>query len=76
MIWGYLYWAWVLLTIATVLFAPAEIYAIRSGKLPTFSRFMANIRASSFGPIWIFLWGQLVGGLLIHFSTWCMYDVK
>lgn len=69
------YWAGALGFIAFFLFAIPEAYAIKTGKLVTFSHFMATIRASTFGPIWIFLWGQLVGGLLVHFSTWCMYNI-
>lgn len=70
-----IYWAGALLFIAFFLFAIPEVIAIKTGKLPTFSAFMATIRASDFGPIWIFLWGQLCGGLLVHFSKWCMYNI-
>jgi uncharacterized membrane protein YedE/YeeE len=66
------YWAFALAFIALILFAIPEWYAIRHNE-PTFSRFMAYMaRQSKFGPIWTFLWGGLVFGLLVHFSGWCI----
>lgn len=69
------YWPGALATIAFLIFAVPEAFAILRGG-PTFSRFMATVRASAFGPIWCWLWGVLCGGLVVHFSTWCMYDVN
>ena len=72
--WLWWYWPGALGTIAFLIFAVPEAIAILRGG-PTFSYFMATIRKSSFGPIWIFLWGELCGGLAVHFSKWCMYNV-
>lgn len=73
--WEDIYWLGLLGSIAFFWFAIPEAYAIITGKGDTFSGFMAKIRASSFGPIWIFLWGELCGGLVVHFSRWCMYNI-
>lgn len=77
--WGWWYWPGALATIAFLIFAVPEAIQIWRGdhgkSSVTFSRFMATVRASSFGPIWCWMWGVLCGGLVIHFSTWCMYDV-
>jgi len=74
MSWLWIYWPSALLFLAFVMFAIPEYLAIHySG--PTFSRFMATVRKSDFGPLWCFAWGGLCVGLAVHFSTWCMYDV-
>ena len=70
-IWAH-YWPLALGFIALVLFAVPEYLKIRQQK-PTFSRFMAHMaRDSQFGVIWTFGWGFLIGGLLVHFSGWCI----
>lgn len=76
MSWLWYYWPGLLTSIAFLWFAVPEAYAIITGKGPTFSYFMASVRKSSFGPIWCWLWGVLCGGLVVHFSTWCMYTVQ
>ena len=68
------YWPAALATIAFLIFAVPEAIALKTGG-ETFSRFMATVRASAFGPIWVWLWGVLCGGLVVHFSQWCMYNV-
>ena len=74
MTWLTWYWPLVLAFIAFVLFGIPEYAAIRYGG-ETFSRFMATVAdAGAFGKIWVFLWGFLIGGLLVHFVGWCMYD--
>jgi hypothetical protein len=74
---GLLWWYWplALAFVAIVMFAIPEFLAIKFGG-PTFSRFMATVRASPLGPIWSAAWGALFGGLLVHFSRWCMYNVQ
>lgn len=70
--WLWFYWPFALAFIAIVLFAIPEYLAIKH-QGPTFSRFMAYMaRESKFSVIWNFLWGALVGGLLVHISGWCM----
>jgi len=73
--WLWWYWPLALAFMAIILFAIPEFIAIKFGG-PTFSRFMATVRASPFGPIWCALWGILIGGLIVHFSTWCMFNVR
>jgi hypothetical protein len=70
--WLWLYWPLALGFVAVLMFALPEALAIRYGG-PTFSRFMATVRDRPFGPVWIWLWGVLCGGLVVHFSSWCMY---
>ena len=72
--WLWWYWPLMLAFIAVGGFAIPEFLAIKLGG-PTFSRFMATVRASVFGPIWCWLWGVLCGGLVVHFSNWCMYNI-
>lgn len=72
--WLWYYWPGALATIAFFAFAIPEAIALKKGG-PTFSYFMATVRASTFGPIWIWAWGVLCGGLVVHFSKWCMYYV-
>jgi hypothetical protein len=74
MSWLWWYWPGILTAILFLFFAIPEAIAIHRGG-PTFSRFMATVRASAFGPIWCWLWGVLCGGLVVHFSTWCMYNI-
>lgn len=70
--WLWWYWPAALAFIAFVLFGIPEWAAIRYGG-PTFSRFMATIaNAGPWGKVWCFLWGLLVGGLVIHFNGWCV----
>lgn len=69
--WLWFYWPAALAFIALVLFAPAEWYALHRGG-PTFSAFMATM--AYHGPIglmWVFSWGMLIGGLVVHFFGWC-----
>lgn len=69
--WLWLYWPLALAFIAAVLFAIPEYAAIRYGG-PTFSRFMATIADSGpVGKLWVFAWGLLIGGLVVHFLNWC-----
>ena len=68
------YWPLALGFIAMVMFAIPETIAIKYGG-ETFSAFMASVRKTPFGPVWIWLWGVLCGGLVIHFSAWCMYNI-
>lgn len=72
--WLWWYWPGALACIAFLIFAIPEAIAIKKGG-PTFSYFMATVRASAWGPLWCWLWGVLCGGLVIHFSTACMYNV-
>ena len=68
----YIYWAFALVFAALVLFAIPEYVALKH-RGATFSRFMAYMgRDTQFGMIWTFMWGMLVGGLLVHFSGWCI----
>lgn len=62
--WLWLYWPFALLFIALVLFAIPEAIAFRTGG-PTFSLFMWTMAVKF--PLWVFLWGMLVGGLSVHF---------
>lgn len=67
------YWPFALGFIALGLFAIPEYLAMKYKTGATFSEFMAYMaRQSKFGVIWTFLWGALVGGLLVHFSGWCI----
>lgn len=71
---SFLWWYWpaALAFIAFVLFGIPEWAAIRYGG-PTFSRFMATLaNAGPIGKIWVFAWGLLVGGLVVHFTGWAM----
>jgi hypothetical protein len=71
--WLWWYWPVALAFLALVMFAIPEFLAIKQGKGATFSEFMAYMaRQSKFGVIWTFLWGALIGGLLVHFSGWCV----
>ncbi len=64
------YWPAALAFIAFVLFGIPEWAAIRYGG-PTFSTFMATLaNAGPLGKIWVFAWGCLVGGLVVHFAGW------
>ena len=68
----WLYWPLALAFIAFVLFGIPEWAAIKYHG-PTFSRFMANMaNAGPIGKIWVFAWGTLIGGLLVHFVGWCV----
>ena len=67
----YIYWGAALVFIALVLFAIPEYLAIKRNGV-TFSRFMAAMGRGPFGMIWTFMWGMLIGGLLVHFSGWCV----
>lgn len=62
--WLWWYWPGALAFILIVLFAIPEYIAITSGG-PTFSYFMF-IMGQHF-PLWIFVWGMIVGGLAVHF---------
>jgi hypothetical protein len=73
MTWLWWYWPLALAFIAFVLFGIPEYAAIRFGG-PTFSRFMATVaNAGAGGKIWCIAWGMLIGGLIVHFTGWCMY---
>ena len=71
MTWLWWYWPLALAFIAFILFGIPEWSAIRHGG-PTFSRFMYRLGASPWGKVWVFLWGLLIGGLLIHFNGPCV----
>jgi hypothetical protein len=65
------YWPFALAFIALVLFGIPEFIAVQTNG-ETFSQFMANMYHTKFGGIWVFGWGALVGGLLVHFTGWCV----
>ena len=72
MSWLAWYWPAALGFIAFVLFGIPEFAAIRYGG-ETFSRFMANLANSGpIGKIWCIAWGVLFGGLVVHFTGWCV----
>lgn len=75
-IWLWYYWPAALAFIAFVLFGIPEFAAIKFGG-PTFSEFMAMLAdAGAIGKIWVFAWGLLVGGLLVHFTGWTAKPAK
>lgn len=61
--WLWFYWPLALVGIV-ILFAIPEALALSKGG-PTFSFFMWTVGQK--WPPWIFLWGMLVGGLVVHF---------
>lgn len=71
--WFFAYWSGALAFIALCLFAYPEYLAITEKSGGTFSAFMSYMaRQSPFRVIWTFLWGAMIGGLLVHFSGWCI----
>ena len=74
--WLWWYWPFALAFIALVLFAIPEAIALKVGG-PTFSEFMATVAYDgSFGKLWIFLWGFLIGALVVHFVGWAATPAK
>jgi hypothetical protein len=71
MAWLWWYWPLALVFIAFGLFAVPEWMALHFGG-PTFSRFMATASNSHWGKVWVFVWGLLIGALLIHFNGPCV----
>ena len=67
------YWPLALAFLAIVLFAIPEYIALRKKDdktTPTFSFWMYTMGRK--WPLWIFIWGVLVGGLAVHFLWhWC-----
>lgn len=62
--WLWWYWPFALGFIALVLFAVPEYIAIKDGG-PTFSLFMWTLAQK--WPLWTYAWGNLTGGLAVHF---------
>ena len=65
MIWVWLGW----FSLTVILFAIFETYALKTGRM-TLSRFTFTIGLR--WPLFLVLWGMIVGGLAVHFFWhWC-----